>query len=195
MVSSLSSSFFNSFRLQMCFHICFHILVFRFFLSCVFFLFSTNGVYLLYNFHNTKSNSDTLSKARPSPRVEKVTFSTKLREDQVVTSRGTMPVTFSTLRLQPTNQGTLWIVGIGGRSRPPCTYHVASPRCFLGNLLFVDICHYRVRDFLGGCDLDVIHVDYQNYYNLFIHYQSKHVRVYQALQGACLLYTSPSPRD
>ena len=50
----------------------------------------------------------------------------------------------------------------------------------------VEICHYRIRDLFGGCDLDVIHVDHQHRYNLVIHHQPKHARVYQALPKTTL---------
>ena len=44
----------------------------------------------------------------------------------------------------------------------------------------VEISHYRIRGFPGGCDIDV-HVDHQHRYNLVIHHQSKYAWVYQAL--------------
>ena len=120
MVSSLSSSFFVSFRLPICFHILFLRFLFsiffvvvlfrRFFVSFVF-GFSATDVHLWYNVHNTKTNVDELHKARPSP-----LFETTLREAQVVATRCTMSVTFPLCGFNLyTTPGTLRIVGISGR--------------------------------------------------------------------------------
>ena len=45
---------------------------------------------------------------------------------------------------------------------------------------FVQIRHYGIRDFLGGYEVDIIHVDHQHRNHLAIQDQAKHARVYQA---------------
>ena len=121
------SSFFLSFGIPICFHILFFkilfseffVVLFRCFFVSFIFRFSTTNRCLSMAQCTQYKKKDTLRKARPSPRVEKVTFSSTLREGQVVATRCSMSVTFPLLRLQPTTPGTLWIVGISGDSRPP----------------------------------------------------------------------------
>ena len=121
------SSFFISFGIPICFHILFFkilfseffVVLFRCFFVSFIFRFSTTNRCLSMAQCTQYKKKDTLRKARPSPRVEKVTFSSTLREGQVVATRCSMSVTFPLLRLQPTTPGTLWIVSISGGSRPP----------------------------------------------------------------------------
>ena len=113
----------NSFRLPTYLHmLVFQIFVFRSLFVVVLFRrfyvsfvsrFSTTGVYLWYNVHNTETHVDTLRKARPSPSSWKghVFAYAASRSGPGHTLRYVGD--FSTLPLQPTTPGTCWRTCVG----------------------------------------------------------------------------------